>query len=165
LEYALRNKLQALFEAVVPTLPPDFYRDLMSASRKSGNSPGEVLSSALELYRATLLHPDSKERLRVFAARYHALVTKEAAEKLTPEERAQRASIAGQAAAEKLTAEQKQNRASLGGYAVWANLTPEQRRQRALAAAETRRRKNEERQRAHTSPKKSSSESPKRSRS
>ena len=143
----MRKKLQMLFERMAQTLPPEFYSELMGVSRKSGNSPEEVLSTALELYRATLLRPDSKERLRVFAAQYHAIVTKEAAERMTPEERSQRASLGGQALSEQWTDEQKRARSSLGGYAAAAKMTPEQRRQRALAAAEARRRKREERER------------------
>jgi hypothetical protein len=161
----LRKKLQALFESMTGTLSPDFYRDVMRFARKSGTSPAQVLSTALDLYRATLMRPGSKERLRVFAAQYHALVTKEAAEKLTPEERAQRASPGGRALAEQWTTEQKQARASLGGYAAAQKMTPEQRRQRALAAAEARRRKREERERGQGSPNKSSEGSTKRSHS
>jgi hypothetical protein len=161
----LRKKLQALFESMLDALPPDFYRDLMRFSRKSGTSPAQVISTALGLYGTTLMRPDSKERLRVFAVQYHTLVTKEAAERLTPEQRAQRASPGGRALAELWTPAQKQARASLGGYAAAQKLTPEQRRQRALAAVETRRRNREERERAQASPSKRSEGSTKRSRS
>lgn len=147
------------------TMPPEFYSQLMATSSKTDKSPEEVLSTALELYRATLLRPDSKERLRVFAAQYHAIVTKEAAERMTPEERSQRASLGGQALSEQWTDEQKRARSSLGGYAAAAKMTPEQRRQRALAAAEARRRKREEQERAARPSSSSSSErSKKRSR-
>ncbi len=139
----------------------------MSASRKSGNSPADVLATALNLYKATLLRPDSKERLRVFAAQFHALVSKETTERMTPEERYERASLGGQALAEQWTAEQKKARATLGGYAAAQKMTPEQRRALSLAMAEGRKRKREERERAKAqgSPNKSSSGSTKRTRS
>jgi hypothetical protein len=162
----LRKKLQALFESMAQSLPPEFHSELMGASRKSGKSPEQVLRTALELYRATLLQPDSKDRLRVFAAQYHAIITREAAERMTPEERSQRASVGGQALSEQWTDEQKRARSSLGGYAAAAKMTPEQRRLRALAAAEGRRRKHEERERAaRTSSTVSSARSKKHNRS
>jgi hypothetical protein len=165
-EAALRNKLKALFETMADRLPPVFYGDLMKAARKSGKSPEDVLATALELYQATLLRPDSKDRLRVFAAQFHSLVTKETNERMTPEERIQRASLGGQALAELLTDEEKKARASLGGYARAQKFTPEQRRQQALALVEARRRKREARERQQAaSPSKSSSGSTKRSRS
>jgi hypothetical protein len=165
-EADLRNKLKALFETMADRVSPAFYGDLMKAARKSDKSPEEVLTTALELYRATLLRPDSKERLRVFAAQFHALVTKEANERMTPEERAKRASLGGQALAELWTDEEKRARASLGGYARAQKFTPEQRRQQALALVEARRRKREAREREQAgSPSKRSSGSTKRSRS
>jgi hypothetical protein len=165
-EAYLRKKLKALFEGMADRLPPEFYPNLMKAARKSEKSPEEVLVTALELYGATLLRPDSKERLRVFAAQFHALVSKEVTERMTPEERFERASLGGQALAELWTAEQKKARASLGGYAAAQKLTPEQRRQRVLALNEARRRKREERERERQgSPSTSSSGSTKRSRS
>lgn len=164
-EACLHKKLQVLFESMTDSLPPEFYRDLMSASRKSGNSPADVLATALELYRATLLRPGSKDRLRAFAAQFHAIVSREATERLTPEERFQRASLGGQALAELWTDDQKKARASLGGYAAAQKMTPEQRRQRALAAAAARKRKGEEQERPQASPSKRSSGSTKRTRS
>lgn len=163
-EAALRNKLQALFETMAARLPPEFYGDLMKAARKSDRSPEDVLVTALDLYRATLLKPDSKKRLRVFAAQFHALVAKETNERMTPEERIQRASLGGEALAELLTDEEKKARASLGGYARAQKMTPEQRREQALRMVEARRRKREALEQSG-SPKRNSSKSSKRSRS
>ena len=158
--------MQALFEQMVETLPSDFYDRLTSASRQSGAAPEEVMDTALRFYKANLLEPDSRERLREYAARYHALLGREIAEAMTPEERAARASLGGEQAAAKMTPEQKRARASLGGYAAAARMTPERRRQRALAMAEGRRRKREEREReARASSSTSSAGSKKRSRS
>lgn len=160
----MRKKLQALLDGMADRLPPEFYRHLTAAARKSGKTPEEVLVTALELFGATLLRPDSKERLRVFAKQFHTLVSKEATERLTPEERVQRASLGGQALADLLTDEEKRARASLGGQALAQKLTPEQRRARIEALNEARRRKRQERERQGSS-NKSSAGSTKRSRS
>jgi hypothetical protein len=163
-EAILRKKLQNLSETLVNRLPPEFYRDLMKAARKSDKSREDVLVTALHLYNATLLRPDSKERLRVFAAQFHSLVTKETNERMTPEQRFQRASLGGQTVSELLSDEEKRARASLGGYARAQKMTPAERRQRALAMVEARRRKREAREQS-SSPDKSSSGPTKRSRS
>lgn len=163
-EASLRNKLRALFETMADRLPPEFYGDLMKAARKSDTPPEDVLVTALDLYRATLLKPDSKERLRVFAAQFHALVAKETNERMTPEERIQRASLGGEALAELLTDEEKRERASLGGYARAQKMTPEQRREQALRMVEARRKKREAREQSGV-PNRNSSKSSKRTRS